>query len=132
MLDERLAAAKRYLDDAGFLLHAGRLESAVSRAYYAAYLAMWAALGDPPGSSQWRHIGIISHFVRGYWYDPVYPQTGPGLLEHLRFSLHRLYQFRVDADYDLSRIGVDSAEECVRTAARTIAEIDQRTPRALP
>lgn len=127
MLAERLAASKKYLDDARYLLNAGRLESAVSRAYYAVYQAMWAALGDPPRGGQWRHIGIISHFVRGYWHDPTHSQTGPGLLEHLRFSLHRLYQFRVDADYDLTHIGIGSAEECVRTAERTIMEIDQRT-----
>lgn len=132
MLDEKLAAAKRYFDDARFLFDTGRLESAVSRAYYAAYHAMWAALGDPPRGGQWRHIGIISHFVRGYWHDPAHSQTGPGLLEHLRFSLHRLYQFRVDADYDLTHIGVNSAEECVRTAERTLAEIDQRTRRENP
>src|ERR1051325_2444741 len=127
MLDERFIAAKKYLDDARYLLDVGGAESAVSRAYYAAYQAMWAALGDPPRGGQWRHIGIISHFVRGYWYDPAHPQTGPGLFEHLRFSLHRLYQFRVDADYDLTYIGINSAEECVRTVERTITEIDQRT-----
>jgi uncharacterized protein (UPF0332 family) len=132
MLTERLTTAKRYLDDAHYLLAAGRLESAVSRAYYAAYQAMWAVLGDPPRGGQWRHIGIIGHFVRGYWCEPSHPQTGPGLLEHLRFSLHRLYQFRVDADYDLSRIGVNSAEECVRTAERTIMEIDQRAQKESP
>lgn len=98
MLPERLIAARRYLDDARCLLVADRRESAVSRAYDAAYQAIWAALGDPPKGGQWRHIGIISHFVRGQWFDPAYPQTGPGLLEHLRFSLHRLYQFRVDED----------------------------------
>jgi uncharacterized protein (UPF0332 family) len=132
MLDERFIAAKKYLDDARYLLDVGRSESAVSRAYYAAYQAMWAALGDPPRGGQWRHIGIISHFVRGYWYDPAHPQTGPGLFEHLRFSLHRLYQFRVDADYDLTYIGINSAEECVRTVERTITEIDQRTQGTTP
>lgn len=127
MLEERLIAAKKYLDDARFLLHAGRLESSVSRAYYAADLAMWAALGDPPRGGQWRHIGIVSHFVRGYWYDPAHSQTGPGLWEHLRFSLHRLSQFRIDADYDLTPIGFNSAEECIRTAEQTIMEIDRTT-----
>ncbi len=128
MLTERLVTARKYLDDARFLLAAGRLESAVSRAYYAAYQAMWAALGNPPGGSQWRHIGIISHFVRGYWFDPSHPRTGPGLLEDLRFSLHRLYQFRVDVDYDLILLNATSAEECVKTAERTIAEIEQKVP----
>jgi len=132
VLAERLIAARKYLDDARYLLDAGRLESATSRAYYAAYQAMWAALGDPPSGGQWRHIGIIRHFVRGYWFDPTHPQTGPGLLEHLRFSLHRLYQFRIDADYDLTYIGNSSAEECVKTAERTLAEIDQRFQKEQP
>jgi uncharacterized protein (UPF0332 family) len=132
MLAERLQAAKQYLDDARYLLTTDRLESAVSRAYYAAYQAMWAALGNPPKGGQWRHIGIISHFVRGRWLEPIYPQAGPGLLEHLRFSLHRLYQFRVDADYDLTPISATSAEECVKTAERTIAEIEQKTQGGSP
>ena len=132
MLTERLTTARKYLDDARYLLAAGRLESAVSRAYYAVYQAMWAALGDPPRGSQWRHVGIINHFVRGYWFEPTHPRTGPGLLENLRFSLHRLYQFRVDADYDLIPINATSAEECVRTAELTIAEIDQRVQGGSP
>jgi hypothetical protein len=66
VLTDRFTIAKKYLDDARFLLDAGRLDSAVSRAYYAAYQAMWAALESPPRGGQWRHLGIISHFVRGY------------------------------------------------------------------
>jgi uncharacterized protein (UPF0332 family) len=126
MLADRLSVARKYVDDARYLLAAGRLESAVPRAYYAAYQAMWAALGDPPSSEQWRHLGFISHFVRGYWYEPAHPPTGPGLLEHLRFRLHRLYQFRLDVDYDLIALDSTSAEEGVATAARTITEIEQR------
>ena len=132
MLTERFWAAMRYLEDARYLLAAGRLESAVSRAYYAAYQAMWSALGDPPRRGQWRHLGIIGHFVRGYWFVPAHPQTGLGLLEHLRFPLHRLYQFRIDADYDLIPIHITSAEECVRIAERAIAEIEQRAQRGSP
>jgi hypothetical protein len=69
-------------------------------------------------------------FVRGYWFAPTHTLSGPSLLEHLRFPLHRLYQFRLDADYDLVPVSSASAEECVRTVQRTIAEIDQRTPGA--
>ncbi len=87
---------------------------------------LWAVLEEPPRGTQWRHLGIISHFVRGYWFEPIHPQTGPGLLEHLRLPLHRLYQFRIDADYDLIPIETTRAEECIETAARTIAEIEQR------
>ena len=67
MIPERLRLAKQCLDDAQYFLDAGHLASAVSRAYYAAYQAMWAALGDPPGTGgRWRHAAIVDHFVRGY------------------------------------------------------------------
>jgi hypothetical protein len=127
VIPERLRLAKQCLDDAQYLLNAGRLASAVSRAYYAAYQAMWAALGDPPGTGgRWRHAAIVDHFVRGYWFMPTHPPAGPGLLEHLRGPLRRLYQFRLDADYDLVPINRLHAEECVQTVQRVIAEIDQR------
>ena len=127
MTVERLARARRYLVDARYLLAERRFESAVSRVYYAAYQAMWAALGEPTEGRQWRHIGIIGHFVRGHWAEPNHPDTGPGLLEELRFSLHRLYQFRIDADYDLNPISEKSAEECIRTGERTIMESERRS-----
>jgi hypothetical protein len=74
---ERLRLAQQYLDDAQYLLAADRRGSAVSRAYYAAYQAMWAALGDPPRGEGWRHGAILNHFVRGYWFAPAHPATGP-------------------------------------------------------
>jgi hypothetical protein len=129
VIPERLSLARQYLDDAQYLLAADRLASTVSRAYYAAYQAMWAALGDPPGTGgRWRHEAIINHFVRGYWFTPAHPPTGPGLLEPLRLPLRRLYQVRLDADYDLVPIARVSAEEAVHTAQQTLAAITQRTP----
>jgi hypothetical protein len=71
-------------------------------------------------------LGVISHFVRGYWFTPAHPHTGPGLLEPLRFPLRRLYQLRIDADYNLMSLDAASAEECIETATRTIAEIERR------
>lgn len=127
MLLERLRLARQYLNDAQSLLAADRLASAISRAYYAAYQAMWAALGDPPCGEGWRHGAIISHFVRGYWFAPAHPATGPGLLESLRFGLRRLYELRLDADYDAVPISRTSAEAGVQTVRCTLAEIDQRT-----
>ena len=127
MLLERLRLARQYLDDAQYLLAADRLASAVSRAYYAAYQAMWAALGDAPRAEGWRHGAIINHFVRGYWFAPAHPPTGPGLLEPLRFGLRRLYELRLDVDYDAVPISRASAETGVQTVQRTLVEIDQRT-----
>jgi hypothetical protein len=128
VIPERFRLAQQYLADAQYLLAADRLASAVSRAYYAAYQAMWAALGDPPGTGgRWRHEAIINHFVRGYWFMPTYPLTGPGLLEPLRLPLRRLYQVRLDADYDLVPIVRRSAEEAVQIAQQTLAAIAQHT-----
>jgi hypothetical protein len=128
MIPVRFRLAQQYLADAQYLLAAERLASAVSRAYYAAYQAMWAALGEPPGTGgRWRHEAIINHFVRGYWFMPTHPTTGPGLLERLRLPLRRLYQVRLDADYDLVPIVRHSAEEAVLTAQQTLAAIAQHT-----
>jgi len=88
---------------------------------------MWAALGDPPRGELWRHGGIINHFVRGYWFAPAHPATGPGLLEALRFGLRRLYELRLDVDYDAVAISRASAEAGIQTVQRLLAEIDQRT-----
>lgn len=133
MIPERRRRAEQYLADAQALLAAERLASAVSRAYYAAYQAMWAALGDPPGTGgRWRHEAIINHFVRGYWLTPTHPPTGPGLLEPLRLPLRRLYQARLDADYDLVPITRPSAEEAIHTAQQTLAALAQQPPGGHP
>jgi hypothetical protein len=88
---------------------------------------MWAARGDPPHGERWRHGAIINHFVRGYWFAPAHPVTGPGLLEALRFGLRRLYELRLDVDYDAVAISRASAEAGVQTVQRTLAAIDQHT-----
>lgn len=129
MIPERRRLAHQSLEDAQYWLAAGRCASAVSRAYYAAYQAMWAALGEPPGTSgRWRHEAIINHFVRGYWVTPTHPPTGPGLLEPLRLPLRRLYQGRLDADYDLVPITRPSAEEALQIAQQTLAALAPYTP----
>ena len=128
MMRERLTLARQYLDDAEYLLAADRAASALARAYYAAYQAMWAALGDPPRAEGWRHGAIINHFVRGYWFAPAHPATGPGLLESLRFGLRRLYDLRLNVDYDALPISRASAAAAIQTVQQTLATIDQHTP----
>ena len=44
MIKFRLDIARTYLEDAMVLFNDKRLNSAASRAYYASYQAMWAAL----------------------------------------------------------------------------------------
>ena len=79
MIPFRLEIARAYWDDAMMLFKENRFSSAASRAYYASYQAMWAALGEPKEGKVWRHLAIIKHFVRGYWFEPAHEKAGPGL-----------------------------------------------------
>ena len=115
------------LDDARHLLSIDRWASAISRAYYCSYQAMWAALGAPPQANQWRHAAIIAHFVRGYWFAPAHPRTGPGLLEPLRRPLQWLYQKRIDVDYDIRPVTQAIASRAVEIAEQVCQEIQQRS-----
>jgi uncharacterized protein (UPF0332 family) len=119
----RLSAAQQFLADARLLNDNARHGSAVSRAYYATYHAMWGALGPPISGDQWRHLAIIGHFVRGHWIRPDFPSVGPGLFEDLRLPLRRLYQLRIDADYDLISVSAESARFAIETADRTLQAI---------
>jgi uncharacterized protein (UPF0332 family) len=107
---ERLEAASRYLAGAIALVEAGDYAGAISRCYYAAYQAMWAALGEPTTRRRWEHVGIIQAFVRGRWDDPSYPMTGPGLYERFRFPLRRLYDLRLDVDYHVEAVNRETAD----------------------
>lgn len=122
----RLDCAKQYLEDAKMLLRDGRWNSAVGRAYYASYQAMWAALGDPEEGNIWRHLAIIKHFVRGYWFQPTHPKNTPGLLEQLRFPLRKLYLDRIRSDYDAAPLREDSARKAIETVEALLQEISER------
>jgi uncharacterized protein (UPF0332 family) len=126
MQTSRLNAALIMLDDARHLLSVGRWASAISRAYYCGYQAMWAALGDPPQANQWRHAAIVAHFIRGYWFAPAHPKTGPGLLEPVRRPL-RLYQKRIDVDYDMKPVSHTTAARAVQIAEHVCQEIERRS-----
>src|SRR5262245_50823975 len=108
--DERLEAAMRYLEGARVLREAGDYAGAISRCYYAAYQAMWAALGNPPTKPRWEHLGVMQAFVRGRWENPSYPLTGPGLYEHFRFPLRRLYDLRLRVDYHAESMSRQTAD----------------------
>jgi len=106
---ERLEAASRYFEGAIALRKARDPAGSISRCYYAAYQAMWAAMGDPPTKPRWEHIGVIKAFVRGRWDDPSYPMTGPGLYERFRLPLRRLYGLRLGVDYRVEFVTRETA-----------------------
>ncbi|MEA3417173.1 MAG: HEPN domain-containing protein [Thermodesulfobacteriota bacterium] len=120
MIIYRLDFAKKYLEDAIELFNKKRFNSSASRAYYASYQAMWAALGDPEEGKIWRHLAIIKHFVRGYWFAPNYPKIGPGLLEDKRLPLRRLYAYRIKSDYDVIDIDQHNLEQLLKVVKQVI------------
>jgi uncharacterized protein (UPF0332 family) len=120
----RLEAARQALVGAKALLEGGDFRGCVSRCYYAAYQAMWAAVGDPEKKPRWEHFGIIKTFVRGKWFDTQVGMRGPGVFESQRFSLRRLYDLRLGADYRLDDLTQREAQWAVQTAQEivTLAE----------
>lgn len=126
MIKYRLDFAKKYLDDAMELFGNERFNSSASRAYYASYQAMWAALGDPEEGKIWRHLAIIKHFVRGYWFAPNHPKTAPGLLEDKRLPLRRLYAYRIKSDYDAVEIDRDNLGRLLKLVGQVIDIIDEK------
>ena len=126
MIKYRLDFAKNYLEDAIELFKNGRYNSSASRAYYASYQAMWAALGDPADGKIWRHLAIIKHFVRGYWFEPNLPKTGPGLLEDKRLPLRRLYAYRIKSDYDAIDVDQHNLDQLLKVVEQIINIIDEK------
>ncbi len=103
-----------------------RFNSSASRAYYASYQGMWAALGDPGEGKVWRHLAIIKHFVRGYWFEPNHPKTGHGLLEDKRLPLRRLYSYRIMGDYDAIDIDQYNLGQLLKVVKQVINIIDEK------
>ena len=92
----------------------------ISRAYYASYQAMWSALGEPQDSKIWRHLAIIKHFVRGYWFKGNHSKSGPGLLEDKRLPLRRLYALRIKSDYDCIAVRNEEVDRSIKIVSEII------------
>lgn len=122
----RIEGAQQTLEGAKALLENEEFRGCVSRCYYAAYQAMWAAVGDPEKRPRWEHLGLMKTFVRGRWFDRRSDITGPGLFEHHRFSLRRLYDLRLGADYRLDDISQKDAQWAVQIAQEIIALSEQK------
>jgi uncharacterized protein (UPF0332 family) len=129
VIQSRLEAASQFLEGAKALRHVGDYAGVISRCYYAAYQAMWAALGAPTSKRRWEHIGIIQAFVRGRWDDPTYSMTGPGLYERFRFPLRRLYDLRLRVDYHAESMTLEIADWALAMTQELIITIDNITRR---
>jgi len=120
MIKYRIDMAQSYLEDAVELYNQNRYNSAISRAYYASYQAMWSALGEPQDSKIWRHLAIIKHFVRGYWFKGNHSKSGPGLLEDKRLPLRRLYALRIKSDYDCIAVRNEEVDRSIKIVSEII------------
>lgn len=125
MIEFRLEISRQYISDAEILLENNRINSAISRAYYASYQAMWSALDEPGEGQIWKHLAIIKHFVRGYWCKPNHPRDAAGLFEHLRLPLRQLYLNRIQADYDGLVVDKKVAELAINTVKETIKIVQE-------
>ncbi len=87
---------------------------------------MWAAVGEPEKKPRWEHFGLMQTFVRGRWLDPQVALRGPGALEAQRFTLRRLYDLRLGADYRLDDISQRDAEWAIQTAQEVLSIVEQK------
>ena len=87
----RLDRAREALDDADFLLKAGRLNVAANRIYYAMFYAASALLATRDLSSA-RHSGVIALFNDGFVKPGLFPRE-------LGRHLGRAFDLRMETDY---------------------------------
>jgi uncharacterized protein (UPF0332 family) len=117
----RIEGARQALVGATALLAHKDCRGCVSRCYYAAYQAMWAAVGEPEKKPRWEHFGLIKTFVRGHWFDVRAGRKGPGVFERQRFALRRLYDLRLGAGYRLDDITQREAQWAIETTQEILA-----------
>jgi len=98
--------------------HHGWHNVSVTRSYYAVFMAMWLALDDPP-KGYWEHRGISKPFALGQWQTPTRP-----IEREVVKAIRRLYEDRLDADYQAVRLtalesttGLTTARQVLRLVA---------------
>jgi len=128
----RMALARQFLDDSQHLLDQGRLRSATSRAYYAAYhaaVALFEKYGFKPSSfigksgwpaTIWEHPIVTNRFFHEFVQRrKLFPwQTGQ--------ELRRLYARRIAADYDQSAMLVETDVQALFTSAQDVVTVAER------
>jgi len=89
----------------------------VACSYYAAFMAMWVALGDPP-KGYWEHGGIVDWFARGDW------RTPPARIEReLVQAIRWLYTDRIRAHYRTVRLQPFASTARLSTARRVLQTV---------
>lgn len=92
----------------------------VSRAYYAAFSAMQAVVGDPP-RGRWEHPGLRGAFIRALTERGVPLDTCRELRKRLRYLLDA----RELADYRAEEVGEDLAMDALEIARQVLRVVDE-------
>lgn len=112
-----LGRAHRDIDAAGHLASGRFNEQAISRAYFAAFLAAEAALAVV-GESSSTHAGVMSSFGKRIVREG-------GLESRVAQILRALFELRGDADYRMKNFSADQAAQSVRDAAAVVEAVEQ-------
>lgn len=119
LVNYRFGRACEAIEEAKLLLGKGHCNSAVSRAYYAAFYAARALLATQNLDSS-KHSGVISLFNQHFVKKKVVTKEVGRLLQ-------KLYDNRVEGDYkDMVVVSKEKAQTIIGNAVEFIAEIDRR------
>ncbi len=101
-----LEKSRKSLEAASSLLKEGFTESAISRAYYAAFYLAQATLATKDISRS-KHSGVISAFGQNLTKKSILPES-------LHKILLNLYELRVTSDYSVEDVpSLEDAEEAL-------------------
>ncbi len=115
-----LNKAKEHLKSAEILLREEQYRDVASRAYYAAFSAMFAYVGQPP-RGQWNHYGLRGVFIRRLG-EAGMPVKN---CRTLRSNLRDLHDTRIDADYSTTEIDESTASNALEIAREVISIVER-------
>jgi len=111
-----LNKAREHLKSAEILFCEEQYRDAVSRAYYAAFSAMHAYVGNPP-KGQWKHPGLRGVFIRKLGEVGMPVEN----CRTLRSKLRDLQDTRIRADYSTTEVGESAAIDALEIAREVIS-----------
>ena len=114
-----LNKAREHLKSAEILFCEEQYRDAVSRAYYAAFSAMHAYVGNPP-KGQWKHPGLRGVFIRRLGEAGMPVEN----CRTLRSNLRDLHDARIDADYSTAKIDKSTASNTLEIAREVINVVE--------
>lgn len=111
--------AKAHLQAAELLYQHRHYRDTVSRAYYAAFSAMQAFVGNPP-RGQWNHPGLRGVFIKALAEKGISITTCRQLRKRLRYLL----DIREVADYSKEAVEEELAKDALEIAREVLSVVE--------